>query len=335
VKIPPLYSGSADEWCYVTKDSSCDSISVDMIIDNFETYMEETREIVSHTFTVGGTPWYIKVVPNSENKKNKEQIGVFLVNDDDVYHTVGCKLRIGETVFEFRSKEIGDALDWGCPTFMTHQQCKEALKDGRLEIKVEVKVLDRDDHIIHGRGKMDSDMNTEIMEVNLKIFEAKSFTDFCILSNGKSFPCHKAFLSARSSVFKSMIEGNMKEATEASVNLDKYATDVIEGFVKFFYTNQLKDAELEENAVSFLELGEKYDISSLKAIAEEFMIANLDTVNMLSFFLAGDLFHGEKIREAAKMFIRQNKRSLLEQEGWKEKLEGRTDLVFELLESLL
>jgi len=78
-------------------------------------------------------------------------------------------------------------------------------------------------------------------------------------------------------------------------------------------------------------LGEKYDLAGLKAIAEQVMIANLDKESMLSFFLAGNLYNGEMIKSAAKTFLRENRRSLVKQEGWKDALRDN-DLVFELLE---
>ena len=73
---------------------------------------------------------------------------------------------------------------------------------------------------------------------------------------------------------------------------------------------------MKENVVSFLDLGEKYDLPGLKAIAEQAMIAMLDKENMLSFFLAGDLYQGEKIRAASKTFLSRPP----------QKLHRRTDL---------
>ena len=204
----------------------------------------------------------------------------------------------------------------GWSKFMTIQECRDVLIDGKLKIKVEIMLLKEE--VTNG-------------SVDLKIFEDKSFTDFRVMCNGKSFPCHKVFLMARSSVFKTMIEGNMKEAKEGSVEIEDYTETVAENFVKFFYTGHVDEEILKENAVSFLDLGEKYDMAGLKTIAEQTMIANLDKENMLSLFQAGNLYRGKKIKAAAMIFIRQNRRSLVEQEGWKDAREDGA-LVLELLE---
>jgi len=128
-----------------------------------------------------------------------------------------------------------------------------------------------------------------------------------------------------------MIVSNMKEAKEGYFEFNNCTETVVESFVKFFYTGNVDEEILKENAVSFLDLGEQYDIAKLKAITEQAMFANLDKENMLSFFQAGDLYKGKKIKAAAKIFLRQNRRSLVDQEGWKD---ARKDghLVLELLE---
>eukprot|EP00092_Neocalanus_flemingeri_P096308 GFUD01122585.1.p1 GENE.GFUD01122585.1~~GFUD01122585.1.p1 ORF type:complete len:272 (+),score=55.20 GFUD01122585.1:101-817(+) len=220
----------------------------------------------------------------------------------------------------------------GIPRFISHEDCKEVLRDGRLTIKVEMSVLDEEETLIHGKGKNFSPGKGS--GVNLKIFEDKVFTDFQVVCNGKPFPCHKAFLAARSPVFMRMMESNMKEANEATMKID--CTEIVaENLVKYLYTGQVDPEVLNENSVSFLEIGEKYDMAELKSMAEQVMIANLDKENMLSFFLAGDLHHGQMLRAAAKTFLKQNKSSLKEQEGWKEALKERVDLLLELMETLL
>eukprot|EP00092_Neocalanus_flemingeri_P108629 GFUD01139511.1.p1 GENE.GFUD01139511.1~~GFUD01139511.1.p1 ORF type:complete len:367 (-),score=100.47 GFUD01139511.1:32-1075(-) len=172
-------------------------------------------------------------------------------------------------------------------------------------------------------------------DVNLKIFDDMAFTDFRVVCSGKSFPCHKVFLAAQSPVLKAMIDSNMKEAIEATLELENRSEAVTESFVKYFYTGQVDKKVLNENAVNFLDLGEKYDMVELKTMAEQNMIAKLDKENMLSFFLAGDLFRGQQLRAAAKTFLRQNKASLKEHGGWKETLKERVDLLLELMETFM
>merc|ERR1719427_1278897 len=103
-----------------------------------------------------------------------------------------------------------------------------------------------------------------------------------------------------------MIESDMKESKEAVVNLENFTETVVENFVKYFYISQVDEEIMKENAVSFLDLGEKYDMGELKEVVEQNMIANLNKENMLNFFLAGELYKGEKIKAAGKPFLKQN-----------------------------
>ena len=346
--MPPLYSGSADEWSYLSTGTTGSAMKVEFIIDKFENQMKRmVTPLKSHQFTVQDTLWHIEVVPDclvtvdadeeeneSEDEGEEGYVGVFIINDNKADLAVECKIVIGDVEVNVEdlipaSGTVG-SYKFGCPRLLTHQKCKDILNEGKLIVTVEINVLE-EATLIQGKGK-NFNVIPESSNVNLKIFEDQDFTDFRVVCVEKSIPCHKAFLVARSSVFKTMMESDMKEAKEATVELESCFETVALSFVKFFYTGHVDYDILKENAIKFLDLGEKYDLARLKAITEQAMIGNLDKENMLSFFLAGDFYHGDEIRAAAKTFLRQNKKSLMEQKGWKEALSNR-DLVFELMES--
>eukprot|EP00092_Neocalanus_flemingeri_P000589 GFUD01000625.1.p1 GENE.GFUD01000625.1~~GFUD01000625.1.p1 ORF type:complete len:334 (+),score=81.24 GFUD01000625.1:45-1046(+) len=333
--MPPLYTGSADEWSYLGSYAASSSISFEFIIDHFEERMKKKpKELNSHKFSVKDSLWHVQVRPESDDEKTKGYVGVFLYNDNEHPLKVSCKIKIGSKVRQFENTEVRFENGFGWNRFFSHQKCQEQLKNGKLEVKLEMEVLwEEEDTLISGKGKNFG----HILDTNfyLKLFEDKIFTDYNVVcSSGKSFPCHRVFLAARSPVFKAMIETEMKEAKEATVKLVNFNETVVENLIKYFYTGNVDEEVLKENAVSFLDLGERYDMAELKVMVEQVMIANLDKENMVNFFLAGDLYKGVKIRAAAKAFLRLNMKSLLDQEGWKEALKER-DLVFELLESFM
>eukprot|EP00092_Neocalanus_flemingeri_P040435 GFUD01044036.1.p1 GENE.GFUD01044036.1~~GFUD01044036.1.p1 ORF type:complete len:331 (+),score=86.37 GFUD01044036.1:120-1112(+) len=330
--MPPLYSGSADEWSYLSTSTTGTAVTVEFIVDNFTSQMIKPSTLKSHQFSVKETLWHIKVVPESKFEDRKGHVGVFIHNENDEDINVRCKFIISNEECAFEDtikKECGK----GFPMLITHQECKKCLSDGKFTVKVEMSVLEEERTLIHGKGKQILEQASS--DVDLKIFEDKIFTDFLVVCSGKSFPCHKAFLAAGSPVFMTMIESNMKEAKESTLKIGDCTEVVAESFVEYFYTGKVDTEVLNENSVSFLNLSEKYDVKKLKAMVEQIMIANLDTENMLSFFLAGDLYHGKKLRAAAKNFLKQNKRSLKEKEDWKEALKERLDLLLELMESFM
>eukprot|EP00092_Neocalanus_flemingeri_P040433 GFUD01044034.1.p1 GENE.GFUD01044034.1~~GFUD01044034.1.p1 ORF type:complete len:328 (+),score=70.64 GFUD01044034.1:51-1034(+) len=326
--MSPLYSGSADEWSYLSNTSASSAVTMEFVIDEFKTQMNNRTTLKSHQFTVKDTLWHVGVTPGKD-----KHLGVFIYNDNKEDLNVICKFEVGDTVSKLDDgANVVNNSNLGFPKFLSHEKCLEVLSDGKLIVEVEMKVLEKEGTLIHGKGKHCNAI-PDTISVLLKMYEDKDFTDFSVVCNGKPFLCHKAILAARSPVFKAMMESNMKEANDAIVELKNCTEVVAKSFVKFFYTGQVDEEVLKENAASFLDLSEEYDLQGLKAIAEQVMIANLDKENMVSCYLAGVLYHGQKIRAAAKTFLMQNRRSLTEQEGWREAFKGREELVFELMET--
>eukprot|EP00092_Neocalanus_flemingeri_P026295 GFUD01028508.1.p1 GENE.GFUD01028508.1~~GFUD01028508.1.p1 ORF type:complete len:333 (-),score=66.69 GFUD01028508.1:157-1155(-) len=328
--MPPLYSGSADEWGYLNPDLIGSTMTTELIINNYE---NPITPIKSNPYSVNEILWHILVhPPTSQSEEKKELCSVLVKNESKEVLTVQLKVAVGvKELFKFDLfKTQMSAGSTGQAKFnLRSNYIKDSLIDGKLALKV----LNEKVSFIYGKGKGFNPV-PDASSVTLKMFEEKAFTDFLVICNDKSFACHKAFLTARSPVFKGMLESDMKEAKEGAMELENCDETVAERFVKFFYTGQVDEEVLKENIVKFLELGDKYDLPCLKAIAEQIMIANLDIVNMLGFFLAGDLYRGEKIRAAAKTFLRQNRINLVKQEGWREALKNQNrDLVLELMES--
>ena len=337
-----LYSGTADEWCHLGNAAPLkSSLEVDFNIDSFEEHMNKEGDLEclkSHEFTVNGKTMNIDVWPNGSIEESRGFVSIFLCSDNKPDVEVSCIFRVGTIQLEFGFRRINpdpDKPDWGYKKFMSHDKCKLELKNGMLQLKVKLIAREKTKNtLIIGRGKRISN-DCPQKSISSQIFEERSFTDFEIISDEKSYLCHKVFLSAASPVFKRMIESEMKEALESKLVLESLPEDVMNSFLKFIYTGEMDEKVMNENCVIFLELGEKYDIGDLKNVAEQAMIANLNHQNMISFFKAGQLFRGESIRASAKTFISQNINSVKDKQKLKTELHGQSDLLLELLESLV
>jgi len=332
--MPPLYSGSADEWSYVSRDKSTSPVkTVDFIIDNFEAEMKKgTGKLKSRPFTVNSSLWHIEVDPASKDEKSgRFFVGVLLMNDNEVDMYASCKFIVGKHAHQFLSHQVLAKGDWGYPKFIPQDECKKVLIDGKLKVTIEMSLIKEEETVISGRAQSNPTHETSI--VDSKIFDMMAYPDFKVTCNEKEFSCHKAFLVARSSVFKNMLEADMKEANNGYVEIKNHTEIVVDNFVKFFYTSHVEDEVLKKYAVHFFDLGEQYQVEGLKKMAEQAMIASLSTENMLRYFNAGDMYQGDEIKEAAKAFIRKNRRSLTEQEGWRDTVTDK-DLLLDLIESL-
>ena len=95
------------------------------------------------------------------------------------------------------------------------------------------------------------------------------------------------------------------EAIESKANIELTA-EVGRAFVKYVYTGELENDLLKDQAWAFLELGEKYDVQELKDLAEVELLNQLTKENMVESVSLGDLFHANKIFEAALKMTRAN-----------------------------
>ena len=98
--------------------------------------------------------------------------------------------------------------------------------------------------------------------------------------------------------------------------------------VTFLYTGELLDTHLQE----LLRLADMLLVEELGRRVEDRMVQVLGRENMVEFLLAGDTYHGARIRREAKAFIRANLGWLRGRQGWKEEFVGNLALIIELLE---
>jgi len=333
-----LHSGTADKLCPSGIGTTVllqSSLEVEFNIDRFEEHMNKMgiKEFLkSHKFTVNGKTMSIHVFPNSLDNifhhldlDDEKFVGVFLTSDNKPDVEVSGTFSMGKTKSKFIKGVINPDRSPGLSRFASHDKCKLELKNGVFELKVTVTV---------GNRKIIS-KNCPRKSTSSKIYEVKSFTDFAIISDGKSYPCHKVFLSAASTVFKGMIESGMKESLNSTLILESFPEDVINSFLRFIYTGDMDEKVMGENCVIFCELGEKYDMEDLKEVAEQAMISGLNPENMISFFKAGHLLRGENIRTSAKTFICQNIKNVRDTQKLRTELQGEAELLLELLESLI
>ena len=59
---------------------------------------------------------------------------------------------------------------------------------------------------------------------------------------------------------------------------------------RFMYLEEVEEDLLKQEVVVFLEIGEKYQVESLKELAEDWMLKNLNKDNMVNFLVAADTF---------------------------------------------
>ena len=100
-----------------------------------------------------------------------------------------------------------------------------------------------------------------------------------------------------------MIRNKKNREGEVDMNI---SAEVGRAFVVFIYTAKLNKEILAKEAVSFLELGDKYQMPGLKELAEEEMMTQLSRENMVKLLAISDLYRAKELREAAIKFTKLN-----------------------------
>ena len=136
------------------------------------------------------------------------------------------------------------------------------------------------------------------------------FCIFGLLSH--RYNLHQVRLEFRQ-LFDILVHPNL-EAIESKANIE-VSEEVGRAFVKFIYTGEIEEEILKDQAVAFLELGEKYDIQVLKEMAEAKLLMLLDKKNMVEFVSLGDHYNANKIFEAALKMTKANMTWLRNQVG--------------------
>ena len=136
------------------------------------------------------------------------------------------------------------------------------------------------------------------------------FTDFTIVSNdGTKFPCHRAVMATKSSVMMAMMEADMREKKESTLNL-QFNGEIVKSFVDSFYDEELDKELIAKEIGAFLDLSEAYDLTSLKLLTESVAIGTLKVENMVEMFFLADKYKAEELKSASERFIRSNKKYL-------------------------
>ena len=126
----------------------------------------------------------------------------------------------------------------------------------------------------------------------------------------------------------------IKESEEGKADINCCIT-VGKELVRFIYTGKVEEDILVENVVEFLELGERLGMETLKMCAEDKMLNILSMENMTRFYVAGDLYGAERIRDKAKSLLKINFRKIKEKPDWESEFGGKKELIMDLVKDMI
>ena len=199
---------------------------------------------------------------------------------DKTYELQG-KVICSQQSLGFLEVKLGAGYGYRWSKSITHAMCIKNLVDGKLVVKAELYLVKRGDFKVSagkvGGTDRNENLSSELIE---NIFTKKIFSDFKLVSNGLEYDCHKNFIASQSETLQNAVE---RWAPDGKMIMNEFKPEVIEVLLNFFYRRPLDAKVFFENVVEFLDIGEQYDLPSLKAKAETTMMTNLNKLTFTEF----------------------------------------------------
>ncbi|XP_033230654.1 speckle-type POZ protein-like isoform X1 [Belonocnema kinseyi] len=142
------------------------------------------------------------------------------------------------------------------------------------------------------------------------LYENKLLTDFTIICHDQEFLAHKVVLAARSPVFQSMFEHEMKESLENQVEITDFKPEIVEKMLRYIYTDNIEDLN-EADAQKLLAIANKYALKRLKIICMKEISKSVNNVSeALEAFSIADQYNVEEFEERVVQFMKDNRHNL-------------------------
>ena len=301
--------------------------------------MEVGQRLESSTFSikVGNKIilWCVRIYPNGKTDADIGHISAYLVKASnaklplDVKYTLSVvdlkgfksNSRTKESTF-IEPKDYG----YGLKKYISHSNLMNLISDDTITIVCEVTIqggggvrfVGSGVNSIPSQGGNEEASTKKYMEDMGNVFHAGKYTDVTIVCQDREFPCHKAILTGRSSVFEAMFSHNFKEAEENKVDVVDINADTFEEMLIFMYSGKVEN--LKKNAANLMMAGEKYYLQDLKQMAEESLSLNLGVDNVLDLLVTAYLHNATNLRTLAMEFIGENAKKVSAQKEWREKM---------------
>jgi len=143
------------------------------------------------------------------------------------------------------------------------------------------------------------------MAQHLKAFLREApYSDVTFEVESEQIPAHKWWLCKRSKYFANMFSSGMIEAKSSKIAVTDMSAATFRAFLEYLYSD---DIELDVNmAQGLLTQADKYSVSELKGLCEQFLIGNISAGNYVHLANLSELLEANKLRDAVRDYIAKN-----------------------------
>ena len=149
----------------------------------------------------------------------------------------------------------------------------------------------------------------------------------------KEFRVHRSVLIARSTVFESMFEHDMKEKKTGVINIDDCDPDSFGDFLQYLYTGKAENVS-PRSALHLYCTAHKYDVKELKSFCVAYLMRNLTVENICDVVTLAEQYDEEELHSAAQVFFSKNVGRVLSTVKWETLLQENYRLANKLLKEM-
>jgi len=352
--LPPIDSES---WCR-TKISDDTKHTFAWSIERFSERTETNSQFLwSSKFTIRGpvdelnTHWKMKLYPKGDTPEASGYLSVYLSNQTDSEVKARYEFtildaskqkqnRVKSTFTQFKGKPDS----WGFRKFIDTNLLKSRsaqwLPNDTLTIVCDVSIIGAEKTISGSKYPEENPRSLKPKHRQHKqlsldlgaVYNNKEFADVRVECEGKVFDCHQIVLSARSPVFKAMLQADMAEKKTKKVSIKDIPSEVVAEMLLYIYTGNTPN--LNDLAGDLLGAAEQYQLEMLKNLCEEKLCSNLEISNSVNHLILGDLYQAHNLKRMSLQFVVRNMSTVLRTRDWKESLIDHPELMAEVMEAM-
>jgi len=154
-------------------------------------------------------------------------------------------------------------------------------------------------------------------------------------ADGQRLAAHRDILSLRSPVFRTMFQSGFKEAEQvgAVMSISDVDTCVLKEMLRFLYTGSVQEHALPAMALPLFELGNKYEVEGLQALAQQSLVKSLDVENAINVIVVADQHSAGELKGSVTTFICKHWDAVMATEAARSMRTERHPVMWELFEA--
>jgi len=317
----------------------------------FKDLDKRTGEYVeSPEFSVGNYKWSLFLYPNGSKEDAKNYISIFL-SCLNIYQEVTINFTVtfvarqegGDKILGPIKKTFGeDELDWGWSKALDHRTLELwylAGEEGSLFVKCDVEVFGEwttaFDSVNH-KEEVPRILvpNCGLVDDFERLLAEHPHSDVKFVLGDQQLFAHKGILSVRSAVFRGMFANGMREGREGIVHVEDIEYDIFKAALRYIYTGKCDAKLLDEKALDFLMVADKYDLPRLKCMCEEVILRRLDVKSCTTALLHADMYHAINLKKQVLDFITQHFYEVIATEGFSQWTTDNLSLLAEIHDAM-